>query len=364
MSRIGLRRRLLVAQLLVLLVAGVTLTVVALVVAPSLFHTHLARAGLDDPAVRAHTEEAFVQALGTALLAGALAAAVAAAIASIVVIRRIAAPVSRLVAAAGDITAGRYGIVVERSEVDEDFARLEDAFAAMAGRLDRTERTRRQLLADLAHELRTPVATLAAYVDAVEDGVVPADDSSWRVMRDQLDRLRRLVTDVSDLSAVDEDALTLDRDHLDLSEVVSAAVAAAAPRFAGKHVELSTDVISNLAPLRLDRHRIDQVLANLLDNALRHTPAGGQVTVSTSVPDPNRVRVSVEDTGEGIPTDQLDAVFDRFHRIDPARSPGGSGLGLTIARSLARAHGGALTASSTGPGRGTRFDLDLPMSAP
>lgn len=361
MKPAGLQGRLMVAQLLVLLVAGVALAGVAALVAPPLFHEHLAQAGMNDPHVRAHTEEAFAQALGTALIAGAVAAVLAATVASVLVIRRVAAPVGRLVAAARDITAGRYGIDVRPSGTDTDFARLEEAFATMAGRLERTERARQQLLADLAHELRTPVATLVAYVDAVEDGVLPADATSWQVMRDQLDRLGRLVTDLSVLSAVDEDALTLEREEVDPAAVVAAAAAAAAPRFANKAVKLDVHSGRDLPVLSLDRHRIEQILANLLDNALRHTPEGGTVTASARVLDRHRVRISVKDTGEGIAPERLEAIFERFHRADSARSAAGSGLGLTIARGLATAHGGTLTATSAGPGQGTRFDLDLPV---
>ncbi|WP_159929750.1 HAMP domain-containing sensor histidine kinase [Rhodococcus sp. WAY2] len=361
MRSLGLRGRLLVAQLLVLLVGAVILTAVASMVATPLFRIHLSAAGVDNPTVRSHVEQAFALTVATALSAGAAFALTAATVASWLLVRRITAPVSRLVAAADDVAHGRYTFSAKAFGADEDFARLERAFADMAGRLDRTERTRAQMLADLAHELRTPVATLDAYLEGLEDAVLPADGSSWDVMRNQLDRLRRLASDMADLSAVDENALVLNLQEVDLSQVVSAAAAAAAPRFADEDIALSVR-LSHLPVLPLDRQRIEQVLANLLENALRHTPAGGAVTISTALADPEHVQISVQDTGDGIPADQLEAVFGRFHRLDPARRPDGSGLGLTIARSLVRAHGGALTAFSEGRGHGARLDLVLPVA--
>lgn len=361
MNRLGLRGRLLIAQLLVLLVGAATLTVVATLVAAPLFHYHLAHAGVEDAQVRLHTEEAFAQAGAVALAAGAAVALGAAAITSVILMRRITAPVSRLVEATGHVARGRYDVPITRSG-DADFARLENAFADMAGRLYTTELSRRRLLDDLAHELRTPVATLEAYLEGIEDDVLPADATSWQVMHDQLDRLRRLVSDLSDLSAADEHALDLHPEEGDLAATVAASVSAAGPRFADKQVGLEAEPPEVLPPVRFDSQRVAQILTNLLENALRHTPAGGRVVVTCERTDRATVLVRVRDTGDGIPADQLDAVFERFHRVDPARSPGGSGLGLTIARSLARAHGGDLTAASDGPGRGARFDLTLPTN--
>ncbi|MCJ0902977.1 cell wall metabolism sensor histidine kinase WalK [Rhodococcus sp. ARC_M6] len=359
MKRLGLRGKLLVAQIVVLLASCITIAAVAIAIGAPLFHNHLAMAGIEDDNVRLHTEEAFSQTIFMALLSGVAVALVGASIAAAIVVRRITAPISRLAIAAQSVAEGDYDVQIERSDVDSDFTRLESAFSDMAERLDHSDNVRKRLLADLAHELRTPVSTLAAYVDGIEDGIMEPDVASWAVMRDQLERLRRLAHDLADVSAADEHALGLIIRPGDLSDIVCAATAAAAPRFEDRGVSLATHVPASTVTSQVDRQRIEQILANLLENALRHTPSGGtvRVTVEESA---DHVSVSVTDTGEGIPADQLESVFDRFHRGD---SSDGSGLGLTIARSLAVAHGGTLTARVGSDGTGTILELRLPISA-
>ncbi|ROZ44262.1 sensor histidine kinase [Rhodococcus sp. WS3] len=355
MNRLGLRGRLLVAQIVVLLACCVTIAAVAVAIAAPLFHNHLAMAGIEDDNVRLHTEEAFSQTIFVALLSGIAVALVGASIAAVYVVRRITAPISRLAVAAQSVAEGKYDVHIEHSDVDSDFTRLEGAFSDMAERLDHSDRVRKRLLADLAHELRTPVSTLAAYVDGLEDGVLEADGTSWAVMRDQLERLRRLAHDLSDVSAADEHALDLILAADDLSDIVCSTTTAVAPRFEERAVTLSTATPAHPVRVRVDRQRIEQILTNLLENALRHTPGGGSVAVAVTE-SPDHVSVAVSDTGEGIPEDQLESVFDRFHR---GESSDGSGLGLTIARSLARAHGGSLTARPN-PLGGTILELALP----
>ncbi|MEI4747279.1 MULTISPECIES: sensor histidine kinase [Rhodococcus] len=357
MKRLGLRGKLLLAQLAVLVVACLVIAAVAIAVAAPLFHNHLMMAGIEDSNVRTHTEEAFAQTMTIALLCGIAVALVGAGIAAVYIVRRVTAPITMLAEAAQSVADGNFDVTIGRSDVDADFTRLETAFADMAARLDHSDRVRKRLLADLAHELRTPVSTLAAYVDGIEDGVVPTDPSSWSVMRDQLERLRRLSCDLADVSAADEHALELDRRTENLDDIVCSATAAAGPRFADRGVELTTALPPQPVTAEVDRQRIEQILANLLENALRHTPTGGSVTV-TLAREGDHLTVSVTDTGDGIPADQLESVFDRFHRGD--RSDG-SGLGLTIARSLALAHGGNLTARRNEQPLGSTLVLTVPM---
>lgn len=357
MKRLGLRGKLLLAQLAVLFVACLVIAAVAIAVAAPLFHNHLMMAGIEDSNVRTHTEEAFAQTMTIALLCGIAVALVGAGIAAVYIVRRVTAPITMLAEAAQSVADGNFDVTIGRSDVDADFTRLETAFADMAARLDHSDRVRKRLLADLAHELRTPVSTLAAYVDGIEDGVVPTDPSSWSVMRDQLERLRRLSCDLADVSAADEHALELDRRTENLDDIVCSATAAAGPRFADRGVELTTALPPQPVTAEVDRQRIEQILANLLENALRHTPTGGSVKV-TLAREGDHLTVSVTDTGDGIPADQLESVFDRFHRGD--RSDG-SGLGLTIARSLALAHGGNLTARRNEQPLGSTLVLTVPM---
>ncbi|MFF1941539.1 sensor histidine kinase [Rhodococcus qingshengii] len=356
MKKLGLRGKLLLAQLVVLFVSCLAIAAVAIAVAAPLFHNHLMMAGIEDSNVRTHTEEAFAQTMTIALLCGIAVALVGAGIAAVYIVRRITAPISTLAEAAQSVADGNFDVTIGRSDVDADFTRLETAFADMAARLDHSDRVRKRLLADLAHELRTPVSTLAAYVDGIEDGVLPTDNTSWSVMRDQLERLRRLSCDLADVSAADEHALELDRRDEKIDDIVCSATAAAAPRFAERGVELTTALSPQPITAEVDRQRIEQILANLLENALRHTPSGGSVTV-TLAREGDHLSVSVTDTGDGIPADQLESVFDRFHRGD--RSDG-SGLGLTIARSLALAHGGDLSALRNEQPLGSTLILTLP----
>ncbi|MDN5760489.1 MAG: HAMP domain-containing histidine kinase, partial [Tomitella sp.] len=183
-------------------------------------------------------------------------------------------------------------------------------------------------------------------------------------MHDQIARRRRRAADVGELSAADENTMHLDLHAHDLSATIRAAAAALSPRCAERGVTLTVRIPQRWPGLPHDRHRIEQVVTNLLDNALTHTPVGGEITVRATRPDEEHVRVSVIDTGDGIPPEHLETIFDRFHRLDPARDPVGSGLGLTIARSLVRAHGGTLTAANRSDTPGARFDVTLPLAPP
>jgi two-component system, OmpR family, sensor histidine kinase BaeS len=358
----GLVARLLIAQLAVVGVAGLALIATAAIVGPQLFTDHLRHTGESSPLVVAHAEEAFASAFAIALAVSLLMALITAGLVALLVVRRIAASVTNLADAADAIAAGDYAVTVPSGGFGTEMTRLSRAFTRMARRLAATETARTGMLADLSHELRTPLATLEAYIDGMEDHVVPAEPASYAVMRDQVGRLRRLAIDVREASALEEHALALHLDTVDPDDQVRTAVQFALPSYQAKGVELTQNASDRPVPLiRVDPARIQQVLGNLLTNALRHTPPGGHVAVSTSAAG-SVVRIAVADDGEGIPTDQLDDVFTRFHRIDPSRAShdgSGSGLGLTIARGLIAGHGGTLTAASDGPGTGSTFTIKL-----
>jgi signal transduction histidine kinase len=183
-------------------------------------------------------------------------------------------------------------------------------------------------------------------------------------MRAQLGRLQRLITDLREVARAEEGALGVRQTTLDVAELVDAAVRAAAPRYSAKGVTLNAVHPSTIPPITGDYDRLQQVLANVLDNALRHTPSGGTVIVQADPPASGRtgtVALSVTDNGDGIPLSELDTIFDRLHRVDPARrGHDGLGLGLTIARAIVEAHHGAIAAASRGPGTGARFTIVLP----
>jgi signal transduction histidine kinase len=363
---LGLAGRLFAAQTLVVLAGSVTLGLVAAAVGPTIFHDHLRQiAGHVEEDTARHVEEAYASASAVSLTVALVAALAAALAVSAYVARRVAHPVGQLAAAATDIADGNYDTRVAAPGLGADFDTVVAAFNAMAGRLAQVEATRRRLLADVGHELRTPVATIEAYVDAAEDGVLVPDEDTWAVLRTQTGRLRRLAEDIAAVSRAEEHQLDLHPRRVAVADLVGAAVAAARPRCTDKGVTLATTVGADLPELHADVERLGQVLGNLLDNALRHTPAGGTVTIIADL-DRSGVRITVADTGEGIAAEHLPHVFERFYRADAARdrNRGGSGIGLAIVRAIITEHGGQVTAHSGGPGTGAAFAVTLPAAGP
>lgn len=360
--RPGLAGRLLTAQLLVIGAGTVTFAVVALVVGPPLFRTHLRDALGTVPAVAGrHLEDAFATAAGLAIGVGTAAALLTAAAVSLLIAHRLARPVQALDAAATRLAGGDYTARMQPTGLGPELDTLTAAFNTMAAALESTETTRRRLLADAAHELRTPLATLDAYLEGLADGVRSPGQETWDVMTAQTARLRRLAEDIALVSRAEENQLSLQRVPVAPGEVVAAAVTAVRPGYDSKGVQLATRLPGGLPELAADPDRLAQVLGILLANALRHTPPGGQVTVAAE-PAGHALRITVTDTGEGIAAGHLPHIFERFYRADPARdrAHGGSGIGLTIASALVTAHGGTLTAASDGPGTGARFTITLP----
>lgn len=360
----GLAGRLLLAQTLVLLAGNLTAWLVVATVGPSVFHEHLARANVGSTPVQiSHTEEAFRSANAISLTVALLAALLAALGVSVYMTRRIGRSVATIARAASDVAAGHYEARVPRLGLGPEFDALASGFNQMADRLGSVERTRRRLLADLGHEMRTPVATLEAYLEALEDGIVMLDAETAELLRSQTRRLARLSEDISSVSRAEEGQVRLDLRGVQPESVVMASVDAVAEEYEAKGVRLVTDITAGLPDLSLDSDRMGQVLGNLLDNALRHTPAGGIVTISASPSSSTGgAELSVADTGDGIPAEHLAHVFERFYRVDAARdrAHGGSGIGLAIAKALVEAHGGQLTVTSLGAGQGSTFRVLLP----
>ena len=355
-------RRLLLAQALVLLAGGVTTWVVALVVGPALFREHLHQAGVPhNSSEQFHAEQAYQHAtaisIGVAITVAALTAFVVTAYLS----RRVQRSVTEVSAAATAVAEGRYDIRVAPPQLGDEFDELASAFNQMAQRLQAVESTRRQLFGDLAHEIRTPVSVLEAYLEAVEDGVKTLDPQSIEMLRELTARLVGLSADAAALAQAEEAHARITPEWVDSGQLVGAVSAAVADRYAAKGVAVTTRVIE--APhLWGDRQRLAQVLGNLLDNALRHTPAGGHVTL-TAAPLGTEVSFIVADDGEGVAAEQLPHLFERFYRADAARDRdrGGAGIGLAIAKALTEAHGGHISAASRGPGTGTTFTVTVPI---
>ena len=278
--------------------------------------------------------------------------------------RRVLAPVRDLSSAAMLLGQGDLSQRVSTQGRDE-VAQLGSTFNSMAEDLEKAERQRRSLMADVAHELRTPLSNIQGYLEAVRDGLLEPDIDTIDTIYQQVLHLARLVEDLRLLALAEAGALRLDRELDSLEEVLKRSMEAVRPRAEARGVSLSLETPSDFPLVDMDRTRIAQVVGNLLENAIIHTPQDGQVTVLAEVIDTRTARVTVADTGAGIPADDLAQVFDRFYRVDPSRnrSTGGAGLGLTIAKQLVEAHGGTIHAESE-PGKGSRFVFDLPLAGP
>jgi signal transduction histidine kinase len=294
--------------------------------------------------------------LGAAGAVALLAAAVA-----LVLSRRVLRPVRQLTAAAGRVAAD--GTVAERVPVlgSDELATLARSFNRMADSLDVARDRQRRQIADVAHELRTPLANLRGYLEALADGVIAPTPELFDSLHEEALLQQRLVDDLHELALAEAGALTYHRVRTDVAELVEACAVAHRPAAVAAGVRL-TAAMAGPAYATVDPDRLRQVVANLVTNALRATPSGGRVVLAVRVA-AGRVAVDVTDTGHGIAADELSRVFDRFWRADSARTRGGSGLGLAVARQLVADHGGTLTATST-PGAGSTFTITLPADQP
>lgn len=358
----GLATRLLAAQSLVLLAGALTTWLVASAVAPGIFHEHLLQAGVSHTVDEAsHVEEAFAFSLIIALVVALLVSVTVALAVTWYFTRRVQRSVAAVAVSASAIAEGRHGSRVPSPALGVEFDHLAGTVNQLAQRLEAVETTRRRMLADLAHEMRTPLATIDAHLEAIEDGVRELDEPTLSVLRSSTHRLGRLAQDVTAVSRAEEGQLEMSLRPTNPRALVDGAAVAARDAFDTKGVRLSTAAV--VTPLvAADAERMAQVLGNLLDNALRHTPVGGTVTLATASSDPRWVEITVADTGVGIEPEALGHIFDRFYRADLARTRdrGGSGIGLTISRALVEAHGGGISARSAGKGAGATFVVRLP----
>lgn len=361
--RPGIGLRLLLAQTLVLIAGAATVWIVAVIVGPPLFREHLRRAGVPEmSSEQMHAEEAYTYATAISIAVALAVSALAALVVTWYFSRRVQRSVAEVSSAAAAVADGHYDSRVSPPQLGDDFDSLARAFNQMASRLESVEATRRRLFGDLAHEIRTPVSVLEAYLEAVEDGVKILDRETIAMLRDQTRRLVRFSDDVAALARAEESQASIAPTSFAPGALIETAVTAAADRFTAKGVTLTSRIDGDLPPLWADQHRLGQVLANLLDNALRHTPLGGQVIIAAGAGD-GALTITVTDDGEGIPAEHLPHLFDRFYRADAARTRehGGAGIGLAIAKALVEAHEGRITADSRGPGTGATFTITLPV---
>lgn len=362
--RPGFAGRLLIAQALVLIAGAGTTWLVAAGVGPGIFSDHLRQAGVSQTGPQiAHAEEAFASALIVALVVALLVSMSVALAVTWFFTRRVQSSVNAVADSAARIARGEYRSRVRSPGLGAEFDLLTQTINQLAERLETVEHTRRRMLSDLAHEMRTPLATIDAHLEAIEDGVRAPDTATINVLRSSSDRLGRLARDIGAVSRAEEGQLEVHPEIVPAADLVRAAITAAHVDAENKQVTL-VEQIDTDATVLADPGRMGQVLGNLIDNAVRHSPAGSRIVVSCRRVDRHSLELAVADAGDGIAAEHLAHVFDRFYRADTARNraQGGSGIGLTITRAIVEAHGGHISAASPGPGQGSTFTIHLPVS--
>jgi len=311
-----------------------------------------------------HAGDQYLTSVNQAIVYAGLAAIITALALGIVLAQRLTRPLRQLTTATQAVAAGDFSQQVTVTSSDEigDLAR---DFNQMARTLEISEKQRQQLLADTAHDLRTPISIIRSHLEAMLDGVFPATPENLAVVYEETLHLSRLVDDVRTLSLVETGHLPLNLAPVEMSGLVQQAVAAFVPLAEVEGIQLNTE-LSESDPVEADAARIHQVLANLISNALRYAPQGKEAIPTVDVTVQNhsdRVRIGIKDNGPGLTVEQQQHVFDRFWRSDSARNrdAGGSGLGLAIARGIIEAHGGSIAIASQ-PGSGTEMIVDLPTA--
>jgi two-component system sensor histidine kinase BaeS len=311
-------------------------------------------AGMMDPLLRT----AFGDAVGTALILGLVAAVVVAVVTSVFLATRLARPISELATASRRVARGDYNSRVPPA--DGELGELATSFNEMAAALGANEQRRRDLIGDVAHELRTPIASVRGYVEGLEAGVFQPGPDAWRVLDEQTARLEHLVDDLALLWRAESNDLRLALEPIDGPALLRDARQRHLATAASRGIEITVGPAAD-AVVRGDRIRLAQVMDNLVGNAVRYGVQGGHVELVLAVDRATAV-IAVRDDGPGLDANEVARVFDRFYRADPsrAREAGGSGLGLAITRSLVEAMGGTVAASSPGRGAGATFTLRLP----
>ena len=361
----------------VILVGVVVLATAVSFSAPAAFERNLASMGAmmsggmmgNAQTAEANLYSGYQMSVTEALSLAALAALIAAIAASYLVSRQVVGPIQKMVGISHRIAEGELH---ERLKISGNLARdqldeldlLALSFNQMADKLEKTEVVRRQLIGDISHELRTPLTAIKGYMEGLIDGVLPASSQTFQQVHSEVDRLQRLVNDLQELSRMEAGAYQVNLKSVPVLKLVKNVESRLSRQFEEKGILLVAAVPTGLPNVLADEDRILQVLINLTGNAMQYTPAGGKVTIS-ALCEKNEVRITVADTGIGIAPEHLPHIFTRFYRVDKSRTraSGGSGIGLTIAQSLIKAHHGRIWVESAGEGKGSAFHFTLPVSA-
>ncbi len=349
----GIAARIAMAAILSAAVGLAILAIGVAVVGADIFTALMVEAG--DSAD--HAREMYDSSVTTVVVAAAIVAVIASIGLAIALAGMLARPLNQVGAAARRVAAGDYAARVPR-DGPEELASLADSFNQMAASLERQEAMRRDFIANAAHELRTPLTNLQGYLEALRDGVITADRAAYESLHEEADRLVRLSRSLDALAEGDAGTSPAMLGDLDLTTSIGAAIELATPALERAGLRLATDLPASL-PARADPDQLAQVIANLLSNAVRYTPPGGTVTVRAERR-PADVLISVLNTGDGIPPEDLERVFERFYRVEKSRdrARGGAGIGLAIVKQLVEQGGGRVGAES-GDGT-TRFWFSVP----
>jgi two-component system, OmpR family, sensor histidine kinase BaeS len=307
---------------------------------------------LEDEFIRRLSQSIYFSATGTILLAFILGA---------ILSRTISHPIRELTKATHDMAGGNFGQQVPVRSRDE-IGELASSFNKMNDDLARSFNLRKQMTADIAHELRTPLSLIIGHAEGVHDGVLPASKENFEIIREEAERLEQLVNDLRTLSLADAGELSADFQPVDVNKLLSDVQSHYLAPFNQKQIALDLEPDSVFLRANLDPVRFSQVLANILDNALRHTPEGGHVVIST-IQVGDQIEIRIQDSGDGVTAEDASRLFDRFYRADEsrARDAGGSGLGLAIAQSIVEMHGGKIWAESE-TGSGLKIVIQLPVA--
>lgn len=350
-----LRRRLLLSHFAVALVGIAALIGISLAVGDALLNRQSrtnGRVGVRPGDAR----EAIASVLPDVLVVGGITALLTAAIAAALVTRSVMGPLRAIQEASHRIAKGDYSRRVPTPK-DAELAAVADDIDALAHRLAETEARRTLLIDEVAHEMRTPITTIRGSMEALLDEVIEPNPEVFARIADEASRLQRLAEDLSTLSRAEEHTLSLSRQSVDLAKLARGVAERIGPQF--DLVAIDASAAHEPVLIEADPDRITQILVNLVGNAMRHGGEGSIVEVAAGR-DASSAWVRVTDHGVGLAADEVDRVFERFYRVPTASGKGGRGIGLTIARSLARAHGGDVTAVSQGLGTGSSFTLRLP----
>ena len=375
--------RLLAAQLLIIALGAVTLIVLVELLAPTFFSNDLrtmssmmadpshmgdmmgdmmtgsSSTGLFTPTVQADLEASFDSSFRRALAISLVVAGIAAIGTTAYATRRILRPLHAVRSAAHKLAAGAYDQRIDLPN-EEELADLAQDVNALAEVLATTEARRVRLISEVAHEMRTPLTTLEGYLEGLLDGVFEPNAELYAASGREVRRLKRLAADLADLSRAEEESQPLHLELFDLTALAGEVTADLRVQADAKGIRLNVTQDGEQVAIRADRDRIGQALTNIIGNAITYTDSGGSVDINIEI-DAHHARIEVTDTGRGLSTEQQTAIFERFYRGDP-NGPGGSGIGLTIARAIARRHGGEIEANSPGTGKGSTFTIRLERS--